>query len=879
MRTSFSRTKTAIALTAAVAMAALNLALAPFAAAISGPVITFSVSTADMIEDEGTLELTVELDVATDGDVLVDVDTGPVSALGGSDYTDLSTTVTILQGDTSATVDVTILDDSEGVTGESADETFTVTLSLARMEAGYVGGAAPILGAPSVVTVTIADDDVVAVDDTWDEIVPNLAYVTNKNVDLTVSAIDGVLANDIDRADADPGDVDNLVTGNSVASPSGTALANSDGSFEYEPATDFLGEATFTYDVSDGTDSDTATVAVRVNGPVVASADTYTFEEDVTVDTDADAENSLLDNDDNGEDTTIYEDALTITGFDVTSTEGGTVVVSANGHFTYTPAANFNGTDSFDYDVSDGFGSTETATATITVTAVNDDPTFSLTNQSLGEDPDPAAISVAAAGWITDILDGDPTASPTDDQSVDITIDSNDNNALFDVQPAVGEDNALTFAVAENANGVAVVTVTAADDGQTDDVDDFQDTTDTFTISIGAINDPPNVEVGEPISVDEDPVPAAQVISLAGWTASAPDDGDPEVGVDQELSYTIAGPIVDGTNPVTFAVAPAIDLTSGEITFTVDDDDHGSFTIPVTVTDTGLNTPAPNKNNATVNVGVTVNSINDEPIVDTRDVELDEDPDPAAQVISVAGWTTAAPDDGDPADTQVLSYILDSVVAGANALTFETAPAIDPIDGELTFQVSEHDSGSVTLTVTVTDDGATGGDNDNADTVTFDIILQSINDAPTFNVADQEVDEDGGAQLVNEADWLSDLLDGDPFENTEDDQAVTVALTGNSNPGLFSAAPALVVNDLTYTPADDANGTATITVTATDDNGTPGVPGDDLTHDETFDIVVNPVNDEPSFAFANPTVLEDSGETTLRSPRSSPVRPTNPARP
>jgi YVTN family beta-propeller protein/VCBS repeat-containing protein len=48
--------------------------------------------------------------------------------------------------------------------------------------------------------------------------------------------------------------------------------------------------------------------------------------------------------------------------------------MDSTGHFTYTPNANFNGTDSFNYTVSDGKGGTDTATATVTITPVNDAP-------------------------------------------------------------------------------------------------------------------------------------------------------------------------------------------------------------------------------------------------------------------------------------------------------------------------------------------------------------------------------------------------------------------------------------------------------------------------------------------------------------------------
>ena len=53
----------------------------------------------------------------------------------------------------------------------------------------------------------------------------------------------------------------------------------------------------------------------------------------------------------------------------------GTLTLNANGSFTYTPAANYNGSDSFTYRASDGTLQSSPATVTITVTAVNDGPT------------------------------------------------------------------------------------------------------------------------------------------------------------------------------------------------------------------------------------------------------------------------------------------------------------------------------------------------------------------------------------------------------------------------------------------------------------------------------------------------------------------------
>ncbi len=72
-------------------------------------------------------------------------------------------------------------------------------------------------------------------------------------------------------------------------------------------------------------------------------------------------------------DTDVDGDPLTVTTL-APSAAHGTVSCTAAGACTYTPAANYNGPDSFTYAISDGHGGTDTATVSITVTPVNDPP-------------------------------------------------------------------------------------------------------------------------------------------------------------------------------------------------------------------------------------------------------------------------------------------------------------------------------------------------------------------------------------------------------------------------------------------------------------------------------------------------------------------------
>lgn len=79
-------------------------------------------------------------------------------------------------------------------------------------------------------------------------------------------------------------------------------------------------------------------------------------------------------------------DSITVTGY--TQPSNGTVTVTADGSFTYTPNTGFIGTDTFTYTITDTFGLTATATVTITVTEAvissseSDNETLAETGQS-----------------------------------------------------------------------------------------------------------------------------------------------------------------------------------------------------------------------------------------------------------------------------------------------------------------------------------------------------------------------------------------------------------------------------------------------------------------------------------------------------------------
>src|SRR4029079_11785461 len=123
---------------------------------------------------------------------------------------------------------------------------------------------------------------------------------------------------------------------------------------------------------------------------------------------------------------------------------------------------------------------------------------------------------------------------------------------------------------------------------------------------------------------------------------------------------------------------------------------------------------------------------------------------------------------------------------------------------------------------------------------------------------DQTVFEDAPARSI--AGWATSISPGAPGEAGQTvDFQVSV-----DNPALFSAQPAVsATGTLTFTPAPDANGVATISVRAHEDGGTLGA-GVDTSPAQTFTIAILPVNDAPRFSKGvDPQVAEDAGPPSI----------------
>jgi hypothetical protein len=266
----------------------------------------------------------------------------------------------------------------------------------------------------------LANSNVATVSLTVDSLPPvatNDSYSTNVNTPLNVSA-SGVLANDPDPQ-ALP------LTAVLVSGPSnGSLTLNANGSFTYMPNANHFGIDSFTYQDKDGqASSNIATVTLTVDSLLpVATNDRYTSRVNTRLNI---AAAGVLANDTDPQ-------ALSLSAILVSGPVHGSLVLNANGSFTYTPDANYFGADSFTYQANDGLASSNVATVSLTVSSlppVTTNDSFSTSVNSvlnvpskgvLANDTDPQGLPLTAGlvsgpthGSLTLKLDGSFTYTPT----------------------------------------------------------------------------------------------------------------------------------------------------------------------------------------------------------------------------------------------------------------------------------------------------------------------------------------------------------------------------------------------------------------------------------------------------------------------------------
>ena len=637
----------------------------------------------------------------------------------------------------------------------------------------------------------IADDDSYTTDEDSSVILIPLANDTDPDGDnLVVSSINGV-----------------VLTGGVQAITVNNGIVNIDavGEISFAATSNFSGESTFDYQVSDGnggTDTATETVTINpVNDDPTAVDDSYDTDEEVAVTltplaNDTDPENDSLS-------ITSINGSAIVGGTQSINVNDGTVDISSAGVISFTPATGFAGQVSFAYAIADGNSGAATANQIITVSSVNDAPVAD--NDSVTTDED---VSVTLT----------PLTNDTDPDGDTVVISSINGVALT--------GNAQTIPVNHgdvliNASGVIKFTPDDNFSGNVSfgyEIDDGNGASDTATISITVdpINDDP-AAVDNSYDTDEDV--SVTLTPLAN-------DTDPE---NDSLSITSinGSALLGGTQSINVNDGTVDISSAGVISFTPATDFVGQVSFAYVIADG-------NGGTATANQIITVSSVNDAPVADNDSVTTDED---------VSVTLTPLTNDTDPdGDTVVISAINGVALTGnAQTIPVNHGDVLINASGVIKFTPDDNFSGNVSFGYEI-DDG-----NGASDSATISIAVTPINDDPiavddNYNVLEDgfviltpltaDTDIDGGTLIISS-------INGTAF--TGNPQIIPV-INGVINIDMGGS--------IDFIPASNFFGLVTIPYSISDGNG--GI----ATANEI--IVVVSVNDGPEALDDSYVVDEDN---------------------
>ncbi|WP_426359187.1 beta strand repeat-containing protein [Pseudocolwellia sp. HL-MZ19] len=664
-------------------------------------------------------------------------------------------------------------------------------------------------------TAVLSFTDVIAVDDAPEAVDDGPFDVTE---DTPSSG--NVLGNDTD-IEGDPlAVVQFIIDGNATVYSAGdtatiagvgTLLINTDGSFTFTPAPDYNGAVpNTTYTLGDGKGGfDTAVLSfndvVAVNdapdavndGPVSVTEDTPATGNVLTNDSDADGETLTLTQFVIDGDATIYSagDTATLTGV-------GTLIINANGSYTFTPTPDYNGpVPSATYTVSDGTGeANESSTAVLSFTdvivvddapeAVDDGP-FDVTEDTpatgnvLGNDTD---IENDPLTVVQFIIDGDATVHSAGDTATIAGV-----GTLL-----INTDGSFTFTPAPDYNGAVPDTTYTLGDGK----GGFDTAVLSFN-DVVAVNDAPDAVNDGPVSVTEDTPATGNVL-----TNDSDADGE---------TLTLTQFVIDGDATIYSAgdtatltgVGTLIINANGSYTFTPTPDYNGP--VPSATYTVSDGTGEANESSTAVLSFTDVIAVDDAPeAVDDGPFDVTEDTPATGNVL---GNDTDI--ENDP--LTVVQFIIDgdatvhsagdtATIAGVGTLLINT-------DGSFTFTPAPDYNGAVPDTTYTLGDGKGG----------FDTAVLSFNDVVAVNDAPDAVN-DGPVSVTEDTPATGNVLTNDSDADGETLTLTQFVIDGDAT--IYSAGDTatltgvgtLIINangSYTFTPTPDYNGpvpSATYTV-------------------------------------------------------------------
>ncbi|WP_153009467.1 beta strand repeat-containing protein, partial [Shewanella frigidimarina] len=412
-------------------------------------------------------------------------------------------------------------------------------------------------------------------------------------------------------------------------------------------------------------------------------------------------------------DTTVYD----ADGTDITLTGVGTFSLDSDGVYTFTPAANYNGTvPVITYTMTDGSGANDSSTLTLTVDPVDTDTK---------NDTNTIAEDTVASGNVLSNDEADNTSV------VSFTVDANGDGAQQTFTAGANSIALTGGALVLNTDGSYSFTPNANWNGSVPVVTYTTNTGDTATLAITVTPENDNfTDNDETRSIAEDsPEVTGNVI-----------DGTSVDGPITVTGFTIAGDTTvydaDGTD-ITLTNVGTFSLDSdGVYTFTPAANYNG--TVPVityTMTDgSGAND--------TSTLTLTVDPVDTDTKNDTNTIAED----------TVASGNVLSNDEAD--NTSVVSFTVDAngdgaqqtFTAGANSIALTGGALVLNTDGSYSFTPNANWNGSVPVVTYTTNTG---------DTATLAITVTPENDNFTDDNETRSIAEDSPEVTGNVIDGTS----------------------------------------------------------------------------------------------------------------------------
>jgi VCBS repeat-containing protein len=596
------------------------------------------------------------------------------------------------------------------------------------------------------------------------------SYTVNENATLTVPdiGIANILFND---TDPDIGNSLSVEATPTTAPIHGTLILNSDGSFSYTHDGSETTSDSFTYVVSDGALTSTATVTITVNpvnDPPVANPDSYNGDEGATLM--VNTTNGVLANDTDAD--INPADTLTVSSTPVTAPVNGALSLNADGSFTYIHNGSETTNDSFVYQMSDGT-EMRTETVTLTINPINDPPTaVDDSGYSVNEGE---VMGVIAPGLL-----GNDTDAENDPLTIDLTPVSGPASGAL----SLSADGSFTYAHdgSETTSDSFVYTVTDSLGASS---------TATVAISITPVNDPP-VAVNDSYNLDEG-------ATLAVDSSNGVLINDTDVDINPQDTLTVSS--IPARAPLYGTLTLS---TDGSFTYNHDGSETTSDSFQYQMSDGSATSIA--------TVTLAINPMNDPPLANMDSYSLDEG---ATLNINAANGVLANDSDAENDPLAVSTTLVSNPSNGSVNLN---------ADGSFTYTHNGDETRSDSFQYQLSDGADT-------EVGTVNITINPVNDPPVANADSYSVDE--GTNVAISA--ALGLLAND----TDSDLGPQDILTVNASPVSAPLHGILSLNtDGSFTYTHD--GTET-----TNDSFQYQMSDGSVTRTATVTLTINPVNDPP----------------------------------